>query len=326
MSDLNKISVNKLSSKLVDLIVNKSSEFGVKVFDDNSGVKIIDAGIKTPGSIKAGLKIGEICMGGLGSITWTIDHNKAWPFWLSVSSAHPVISCLGSQYAGWSLSATKEQTGDKSFFCLGSGPARALACREELFQDINYLDKNKTGVLVMEVDRQPPRFIIEKIIKDCKLSSKDLTIILTPTESLSGTTQVVSRVLEVGLHKAHVIGFDLKNIIEGVGSAPVPCPGKDFITAMGRTNDAILYGGTIHLWVKGSDEKAKELANALPSDNSKDYGESFSNIFKRYDYDFYKIDPQLFAPANVWVSSLESGKTWHSGGLNLNLLIKQWKS
>ena len=117
---------------------------------------------------------------------------------------------------------------------------------------------------------------------------------------------------------------NLNNVVEGIASAPLPSPGQNFITAMGRTNDAILYGGTVHLWVTGEDENAEKLTNELPSTNSNDYGESFETIFKNVDYDFYKIDPHLFAPANVWVSNLESGKTWHAGNLNLDLLLRQW--
>ena len=324
MSTPEKISVNEHSQKLVESLVNNSSELGLRVFYDDVGVRILDAGINTKGSIAAGLKIAKICMGGLGSVVHSTDINMPWHTWLCVTSASPVLACLGSQYAGWSLSATKEQTGNKPFFCLGSGPARSLARREEIFKEINYFDENTTGVLVMEVDDTPPKCITEKILKDCNLSPKNLTIILTPTQSLSGTTQVVSRVLEVALHKAHTLGFDLKNIVEGIASAPLPSPGQNFISAMGRTNDAILYGGTVHLWVTGKDENAEKLTNELPSTNSNDYGESFETIFKKVDYDFYKIDPHLFAPANVWVSSLESGKTWHAGNLNFDLLIKQW--
>ena len=324
MSNSNKISVNGRAQKLVESLVNNSTEFGLRIFNDDVGARIIDAGINAGGSVAAGLNIANICMGGLGSISQSTDFNKPWPTWLCVSSALPVLACLGSQYAGWSLSATKEETGSKPFFCLGSGPARSLACREEIFKEINYSDKNTTGVLVMEVDDPPPQCIVEKILKDCNLLPQNLTIILTPTHSLSGTTQVVSRVLEVALHKAHTLGFDLNNVVEGIASAPLPSPGKNFITAMGRTNDAILYGGTVHLWVTGEDANAKTLTNELPSTNSDDYGESFEIIFKNVDYDFYKIDPHLFAPANVWVSSIESGKTWHAGNLNLDLLIQQW--
>mgnify|MGYP006160416325 CR=1 FL=1 len=32
----------------------------------------------------------------------------------------------------------------------------------------------------------------------------------------------------------------------------------------------------------------------------------------------------LFAPAEVWVSNLDSGRTWHGGGLNMDLLRRLW--
>ena len=41
---------------------------------------------------------------------------------------------------------------------------------------------------------------------------------------------------------------------------------------------------------------------------------------RRSSYDFYKIDGALFAPAEVWVSNLDSGNTWHGGALNMPLL------
>jgi methenyltetrahydromethanopterin cyclohydrolase len=93
---------------------------------------------------------------------------------------------------------------------------------------------------------------------------------------------------------------------------------------MGRTNDAILYGGSVHLTVRGSDAAARQLALQLPSRNSRDYGRSFADIFKEVEYDFYKIDGALFAPAEVWVSNLESGNTWHAGALNMDLLRGLW--
>ncbi len=318
------LSVNELTKSLVELLKKDFSKFQIEVIQDASGVEIIDAGINTVGSVSAGMVISEICMGGLGKVSININHSLKLPTWLTVRSEQPVLACLASQYAGWSLSVFSEESKDKKFSCLGSGPARALANREEIFSELKYKDKSNCGVLTMEVSSFPPKAILNKIINDCSLKPTGLSLILTPTNSLAGTTQVVSRVLEVALHKAHSLGFDLDNIFEGIATAPLPAPGKDFMEAMGRTNDAILYGGTVHLFVKTSDEKCSQLAHKLPASNSKDYGKSFANIFKNVNYDFYKIDPQLFAPAEVWVSNLNTGKTWNSGQLNLDLLENLW--
>ena len=128
----------------------------------------------------------------------------------------------------------------------------------------------------------------------------------------------------MALHKAHEIGFALVHVVDGVATAPLPAPSPDAVEAMGRTNDAILYGGRVHLTVRGSDDAARDLAERLPSDNSRDHGHSFAEIFKRSGYDFYKIDPALFAPAEVWVSNIDSGNTWHCGALDMALLQRLW--
>jgi methenyltetrahydromethanopterin cyclohydrolase len=235
-----------------------------------------------------------------------------------------VLACLASQYAGWSLSASKEEGGGKKFFSLGSGPARALAGRETLFEELGYRDRATAAVLVLEVDRAPPPVVIDKILRDCGLAPAQLTLILTPTSSLAGSTQVVARALEVAMHKAHALGFRLADIIDGNARAPLPAPSPDGGVAMGRTNDAILYGGQVHLTVDGDDDAARQLARGLPSSGSRDYGRSFADIFRDYDYDFYKIDPALFAPAEVWVSSLASGCTWHAGKVDMGLLRRLW--
>jgi methenyltetrahydromethanopterin cyclohydrolase len=319
------LSVNALARPFVERLLADADALGVQIHREDGGPRIVDAGIAARGSVEAGLLVGEICMGGLGRVSLRPDGMEGWPTWIEVHTAQPVVACLGSQYAGWSLAASKEETGGKKFFSLGSGPARALAVKETLFDELGYRDHADSGVLVMEVDRAPPQIIIDKLLRDCHLSAERLTLILTPTTSLAGTTQVVTRVLEVALHKAHQLGFDLGNIVSGAGAAPLPAPSPDGVEAMGRTNDAILYGGRAHLVVRGDDAAARDLAKQLPSRNSSDHGRSFADIFKAAEYDFYKIDGALFAPAEVWVSNLDTGHTWHAGGLDMPLLLGLWR-
>jgi len=318
------LSVNGLARPLVERLLASADALALSVTRDVTGACIVDAGIAARGSVAAGLLIGEICMGGLGQVSLRSGGLDGWPTWLEVRSSQPVLACLASQYAGWSLSASKEETGGKKFFSLGSGPARALAGKEALFAELGYRDQADAGVLVLEVDRAPPQVVIDKLLRDCHLQPEALTLILTPTTSLAGTTQVVARVLEVALHKAHELGYALADIVEGVATAPLPAPSPDGVIAMGRTNDAILYGGRVHLTVRGDDAAARQLALQLPSRNSRDYGRSFADIFKEVEYDFYKIDGALFAPAEVWVSNLDSGNTWHAGALNMALLQGLW--
>jgi methenyltetrahydromethanopterin cyclohydrolase len=315
-------SINALAAPLVDRLVRDAEALRLAV--TRGGPTVVDAGVAVEGGIEAGRLVAEICMGGLGEVRLDAGVHEGWPGWLRVRSSQPVLACMASQYAGWSLAASKEETGGKRFFALGSGPARALACKEPLFGELGYRDRAERGVLVLEVDRAPPPVVVDKVLRDCGLAPGQLTLVLTPTESLAGTTQVVARVLEVALHRAHELGFALHDVLDGSACAPLPAPGADGLEAMARTNDAILYGGRVRLTVGGDEEAARALATRLPSSNSRDFGRSFGELFAAAGHDFYKLDGALFAPAEVWVSHAGSGKTWHAGGLRMDLLRSFW--
>jgi methenyltetrahydromethanopterin cyclohydrolase len=318
------LSVNRLAGGALARLTADAQRLRVSVQRDERGVTLIDAGVAALGSIDAGLCVAELCMGGLGEVRLAAGAMHGWPSWLQVRSSMPVLACMASQYAGWSLAATKEETGGKKFFALGSGPARALARKEALFAEIGYRDDADVGALVLEVDRLPPAVVLDKVLRDCSLAPEALTVAVTPTSSLAGTTQVVARVLEVALHRAHELKFPLHDIVEGNACAPLPAPHADGVEAMGRTNDAILYGGQVHLGVRGDADAARELALRLPSLNSRDHGRPFATLFRDAGHDFYKLDGALFAPAEVWVTHLPSGQTWHHGALQMDLLRRQW--
>jgi methenyltetrahydromethanopterin cyclohydrolase len=275
---------------------------------------LIDAGSARRGGVEAGLRIAEICLGGLGAVRLIPDNaTPRWPWTIAVTSPQPVIACLGSQYAGWSLAH-----GD--FHALGSGPARALAQKEAVFQDVGYRDEADVATLIIEGGRPPPPEIVDRVTRDCAVAPAALTVIYAPTQSLAGGAQVVARVLEVALHKAHELKFPLERIVDGMGAAPLSPPHPDFVTAMGRTNDAIIYGGRAQLFVTGAAADAKALAEALPSRASRDFGAPFAEIFKRFHGDFYAIDPMLFSPAEVIVTAIDSGASFHAGAIHHKLL------
>lgn len=319
VSVTNTLSVNQKSAPIVEKLIANASKLNIGVSKHALGCVVVDAGIDHAGTAEAGRMIAEICMGGLGDVSLVPDNRfDGFNDGIYVKSENPVVSCLASQYAGWALSHEK-------FFSLGSGPARALAQREEVFKDIDYQDSGTSTCIVLETDQIPPNEVIEKILRDTKLNAGQLTLILTPTTSIAGTVQVVGRVLEVALHKAHTLHFDLNNIVSGTGLAVLPPVAKDFMTGMGRTNDAILFGGMVELKVRGSDAEAEKLANNLPSSASKDYGKTFGEVFKFYDMDFYKIDPMLFSPAKVKVTNVSTGSVFEAGQLNPALIAVSFK-
>ncbi len=303
-------SVNALAGVLVDDLVVRSDSLRCAVSTGEAGERRIDLGANVPGGLEAGRRLGEICMGGLGTVSLTSASGlERWPLGVVVHSSNPVVACLGSQYAGWTI------TDDNGFFALGSGPARALSRVEDLYAELGYADKHYTGTLVIEGDNAPPSAVAEKVASACNIKPSDLSVLYAPTGSLAGTVQIAARVLEVALHKAHSLHFDLNNIVDGYGVAPIAPPIPDFVKAMGRTNDAIIYGGRIQLFVRGSDAEAEKLANALPSNTCSIYGKPFAEIFASVGGDFYKIDASLFSPAVVTVSNLDTGTSFQAGRL-----------
>jgi methenyltetrahydromethanopterin cyclohydrolase len=313
--------INLLSQPLVDALVADAGALGLIVSHHETGAVIIDAKL---GSVESGRRIAEICMGGLGAVglsaaTSAQTQNFDVNYVVRSSAQHAVLSCLGSQYAGWALQHEK-------FFSLGSGPARVLAQREDLFKELAITETAEKTSLVLETEKMPPKEVIEKVARDTKINAENLTFILTPTTSIAGTTQIVSRVLEVALHKLHTLHFALSDVLDGYGTAPIPPVSKDFITAMGRSNDAILFGGHVHLNVRGSDSAAKALADKLPSSASKDYGKPFAEVFRSVNMDFYQIDPMLFSPAKVTITAVESGNSFTAGEIDETLLAQSFKS
>lgn len=311
-------SVSALAAPLVAALLEDARRLRLRISRAEGGATVVDAGIAGPGGIEAGLRIAEICMGGLGRVSLSPDSRfPRWSWMVTVHTANPVLACLGSQYAGWSLS---HEADGKTFHALGSGPGRALAVREKLFEELGYRDRSDSACLVLEVDRPPPQGLVERIAADCGIDPGRLTLILTPTRSLAGTVQIVARVLEVALHKVHELGFPLDRVIDGMGSAPLSPPAPDFVAAMGRANDAILFGGHVQLFVTGEDAAARDLAERLPSSASKDYGRPFAETFRAYKGDFFAIDPMLFSPARVTVTALNSGNSFHAGECDEALL------
>jgi len=313
-----KPSVNRLSAPMVAKLLADADQLRIGVRKLANGATLIDAGIDHPGGMEAGRRVAEICMGGLGQVSFTSGGvADRWPVTIHVHATDPVLACLGSQYAGWSLSHAE---GKGAFQALGSGPARALAQKEPLYKDLDYKDMCDSACLVLEVDGPPPDALVDKIARECGVEADALTLILTPTRSLAGSTQVVARVLEVAMHKTHELKFPLSHVVDGIGSAPLAPPAPDFIKGMGRTNDAILFAGQVQIYVRGEDAAARQLAEQPPSSASNDYGRPFAEVFKAYEYDFFKIDPMLFSPARISVTALESGRTFHAGEIDLKLL------
>ncbi|MEN1681237.1 MAG: methenyltetrahydromethanopterin cyclohydrolase [Planctomycetota bacterium] len=315
------MNVNAHAEPAVDYLREHATRLRVERHEIG-GVEVIDCGVAAHGGIEAGTRLAEACMAGLASVRVAPGDASVWPGpWVTVETDCPVAACMASQYAGWEVSAD-------GFFAMASGPFRAAAAHETLFEEpaiFSLRDPTPDACVgVLEASELPPPAVCRSLAEKCGVGPAALTLIVAPTNSQAGTLQVVARSVETAMHKLHELGFDLSTIESAWGTAPLAPVAGDALAAIGRTNDAILYGGHAVLYVRGADDAVADLGPKTPSSSSADHGRPFRDVFAAYDHDFYRIDKLLFSPAMVTFVSLDSGQVHRFGKLEPELIAESF--
>ncbi|CAG0969088.1 methenyltetrahydromethanopterin cyclohydrolase [Methanosarcinales archaeon] len=319
MRDQIMISVNETGLSVFNEMLDFANEMNVEIHEQKNGSTVIDAGVDVAGGYEAGLYLSRICLADLADLEYTtFDLGRIMVPAIRVSTDHPVVACMASQYAGWRISVGK-------YFAMGSGPARAISLNpKKLYAQINYKDSYSDAVIVLESDKLPPEEVTEKIAKDCDVDPSNLHIVVAPTASIAGSVQISARIVETGIHKMESIGFDINTIKSGYGIAPISPIVGDSTKCMGSTNDCIIYCGKTYYNVKYDVDKVKELIVKVPSGTSSSYGKPFFTTFKEAGFDFFKVDAGVFAPAEITINELNSARTFTSGKIDQEVLMKSF--
>lgn len=307
-------SLNYRAAEFVESLTAAAETLRIAAHDIPGGGRVYDFGIEADGGLNAGVHLARVCLAGLGDVTLVPGEldGIGWPQ-VFVTTDHPVAACLYSQYAGWQISVEK-------YFAMGSGPMRAAAAREELFQKLNYRETADRVVGVLEGRKLPTPAVLRFIADRTGISAERITLLIAPTASIAGNLQVVTRSVETALHKLFELGFDVNRVRSACGVAPLPPVACDDLTGIGRTNDAILYGGRVTLFVCCDDESLAEIGPKVPALSAACHGQPFLQIFEQAGRDFYKIDPHLFSPAEVVFHNLDTGRVHHFGRVEPQIL------
>lgn len=330
-------SINDQAAAIAQKMASRAGNLSIQYTRLKNGAHLIDAGIQSIGSLEAGRYLSKICLSGLGEVEFTrLEYGGLYLPGVTVQVCRSAVSCMASQYAGWALSVSKashenpslHDEGDEEdkknnkndFFAMASGPARALYAKEPLFKEIDYCEESETAVLVLETRTLPDESVSRAVAEKCGVSEDCVWLIAAPTASLAGSVQIAARVVETGMHKMHELGFDINCVVSGFGTCPIATIAKDDLAAIGRTNDTVLYAGQVWYTVDTDDGAIEKMIEKMPSSASKDFGTSFAEIFKRYDHDFYQIDPMLFSPAQVIINNMKSGRNFCAGKIDPDLI------
>jgi methenyltetrahydromethanopterin cyclohydrolase len=308
------LGLNRRALRVLDAMAEDAARLRIEVHRVEGGGRLIDAGVKAAGGLEAGIRLARACLADLGEVTIVpaSGAHEGCPG-VSVRTDHPVAACMASQYAGWQIAIGK-------LFAMGSGPMRAAYGGEELYQHIGHRETAEEAAGILESGELPGVEVFELIAAKTGVEPSRITLAAAATRSLAGAVQVVARSVETALHKLHALGFDLSQVVSGAGEAPLPPPARDDLAALGRTNDAVLYGGRVSLWVRAREGAIEQIGPRVPSSASPAHGQPFGRIFEAAGRDFYKIDPGLFSPALVAFHDFESGRTWRYGKVDRSIL------
>jgi methenyltetrahydromethanopterin cyclohydrolase len=323
--------INELALKIVNQIIEKKEYYKAEIIQYDNGATVLDM---TNASWNGGKLVGEICMGGLGTVdfaSYKLDHHFMPS--VNVHTSQPIISCMASQLAGWNVKLKKEVEIEgeikkkKIFESLGSGPARAKSKIEKLFDEIDYDDESDCAVIVFETPKLPTEEVMAFVAEKCRVGPEKTYALYAPTACLTGSIQVAARIVETGMHKLHEIKFPINVIKDGFGTTTIAPIAKDDLGAMGRTNDSIIAAGMTYYTIeveKNEQDALFELLKKAPANTSSSYGRPFLETFKAANYDFYSIDPGLFAPATYTVTNTKTGKNATVGEINHKLLKESY--
>ena len=318
--------LNRSAADAIDRIARRHPD----AVHQTAGSTVVDAGLDVRSTLDDGIDLSMACMGGAATVsivppaggTQTMPGSPS----VSVHTSDPLAACLASQYAGWPVSVD-------DFFAMASGPMRARRGREAMLESLHLLAPEHSGdddavpfAGVLESTSMPSESVIRSMAEELDVMPDRVKLAVAPVWSLAGTVQVAARVVETAMHKLHALEFDVNKVVSASGYAPLPPPAGvgDMVGGIGRTNDAILYGGVVTMWVVGDDDAIHDVVDRIPSGSSDDAGRPFAEVFKSYDHDFYKVDPMLFSPAVIVLHNLNTGRTHHRGKLEPDILVRSF--
>jgi methenyltetrahydromethanopterin cyclohydrolase len=306
-------SLNRMSVELVDEALDFAEELNVAAYELDSGATVLDFGVEADGGLEAGMLLAEIQTAGLATVQSRMDRVAGAPVpHVELLTDHPAVALLCSQKAGWELQVD-------GFDGLGSGPARALVGEESEFEAVGYYDEFDLTVLAIESVELPTDAVAEHVADRTNLHPEAVYLPTCATGSTAGSVTTAARAAELAVFRLFELGYDPLDVLSVAGSAPVAPVSYDETEAMGRTNDALAYGGEVHLTVAEDFDRFDEL----PSTAADGYGTPFADIFEDADYDFYEVDESVFAPASVTVDVVD-GPTYALGETREDLVAESF--
>ncbi|WP_449462689.1 methenyltetrahydromethanopterin cyclohydrolase [Tardisphaera miroshnichenkoae] len=257
------ISLNATAAPYYYALLERSKP--LKVIEVKIGkFRVVDAGVRTPGSHEAGKLVSQMCACGMLDVNFGLfSYGSVNLPSVQVHSDMPALSFLGGTYGDWEIEI-------EDFKAIGSGPARALALNRslprgvkenvdkraysyriyspaEIYSLIGHREASDEAYLLLETSTYPDEKVLTWISEQVGVEADRLHVVIARTSSMTMSVRLASSVAETGLHKLVLLGLDPKRVKTAYGSAPLPpTVFGDDDRANGMANDAIRYGGSAY--------------------------------------------------------------------------------
>ena len=200
---------------------------------------------------------------------------------------------------------------------VGPAPAHARVERE-LFEKLEYAEEAAHGV-VLETRTLPTDEVAAWVAQKARLRPSQLTFVVAPRPVSRAARRSPRASSRPGCTRWRRSASTSAASSSGIGTAPLPPVAKNDLRAIGRTNDCILYGGQaatpsgpgMRSW-PSSRRRSPRRRRATTGRRSTRSSSATRAILQDRSL--------LFSPAEVWLTSIESGRTFHAGRLNAEVL------
>src|SRR5438874_6746799 len=181
------MNLNGRALRVVESLLDRAEERKVAAHPIERGGGFIDCGIEVGGGVRAGIDLARVCLADLAAVTIVPGAvgGRSCPL-VQVVTDHPVQACLASQYAGWAIS-------EENYFAMGSGPMRAVAAREAIFETIGQREESECVVGVLEARKEATPGVVGRMAETCHVAPSSVTLLVAPTASMAGGLQIVAR-------------------------------------------------------------------------------------------------------------------------------------
>lgn len=312
-------SLNREAMKIVERVLRDADQLNVLVSRLDNGTTVIDMGQRVAGSWLAGKYYAEIVMGGLGEVTFdTFQLDEYILPAVRVTTAYPLL-------VGWVAQKHAPPLPGEGVQPILTGPAKALLQPpDESVVLAGYHDDSQVAVASFQTSEPISEAFANTVARACQVRPENLYILVAPTPSLVCAIQVSARPVDQVMHRLHEEGFDIHAVRYATGRVPIAPLAPDELTAMGRINDCLLYGGSVLLYVEGEDETIERIMPLLPTRGCTEYGKPFRQIFEENDCDFHKIDLRAHSLALVQINNITTGRTFSAGGIDRAMLRRSF--